>query len=97
MFIGLCLLGIPQQLGTEQISPLITFPTGYFVFKNENVKVKVKYSFVLRSGLAGLHLVWAYYSLCSFTLIVLKMISLHSPTGTYIKHICPAVASNVHF
>ena len=61
MFIGLCLLGIPQQLGTGQISPLITFPTGYFVFKNENVKVKVKYSFVLRTGLAGLHLVWAYY------------------------------------
>jgi hypothetical protein len=97
MFIGLCLLGIPQQPGTGQIVRLIAFPTGYFVFKNENVKVKVKYSFVLRTGLAGSHLVWAYYSLCSFTLIVLKMISLHSPAGTYIKHICPAVASNVHF
>jgi hypothetical protein len=45
--------GIPQQLGTRQIARLIAFSQGYFVFKNENVKVKVKYGFVLHTGFAG--------------------------------------------
>ena len=40
--------GIPQQPGTRQIGRLIAFPPSYFVFKNENVKVKVKYGFVLQ-------------------------------------------------
>jgi hypothetical protein len=40
--------GIPQQ-----IARLIAFSQGYFVFKNENVKVKVKYGFVLHTGFAG--------------------------------------------
>ena len=37
--------GIPQQQ--------IAFPPVYFVFKNENVKVKVKYGFVLHNGFTG--------------------------------------------
>jgi len=37
--------GIPQQPGNGQIAHLIAFSPSYFVFKNENVKVKVKYSF----------------------------------------------------
>jgi len=44
--------GIPQQPGTGLIARLIAFPPGYFVVKNENVKVKVKYGFVLHTGLA---------------------------------------------
>jgi hypothetical protein len=39
--------GIPQQPGTGQIGRLIAFSPSYFV-----VKVKVKYSFVLHTGLA---------------------------------------------
>jgi len=42
--------GIPQQLGTKQIAGLIAFSPGHFVFKNKNVKVKVKYGFVLHTG-----------------------------------------------
>jgi hypothetical protein len=38
--------GIPQQQGSGQIACLNTSPPPYFVFKNENVKVKVKYGFV---------------------------------------------------
>ena len=38
---------------TGQIGRLIEFPSGYFVFKNVNVKVIVKYSFVLHTGFAG--------------------------------------------
>jgi hypothetical protein len=45
--------GIPPQPGTGQIARLIAFSRGYFVFKNENVKVKVKYGFVLHTGFAG--------------------------------------------
>jgi hypothetical protein len=33
-----------------KLSRLIAFSPGYFVFKNENVKVKVKYSFVYLQG-----------------------------------------------
>jgi hypothetical protein len=29
------------------------YSPGYFVFKNENVQVKVKYGFVLHTGFAG--------------------------------------------
>jgi len=36
-----------------KLSRLIAFSPGYFVFKNENVKVKVKYGFVLHTGFAG--------------------------------------------
>ena len=36
--------------GTRQIAHLIAFFPGYFVFKNENVKVKVKYGFVLQDS-----------------------------------------------
>ena len=43
--------GIPQQPGTGQIARLIAFPSSYFVFKNENVKVKVKYRIVLQDTL----------------------------------------------
>jgi hypothetical protein len=43
--------GIPQQPGTGQIARLIAFPSSYFVFKNENVKVKVKYHIVLQDTL----------------------------------------------
>jgi len=50
--------GIPQQPGNGQIARLAAFFPGYFVLKIENVKVKVKYSFVLHTGLAGSHLVW---------------------------------------
>jgi hypothetical protein len=39
--------GIPQQPVTGQIGRLIAFSPSYFV-----VKVKVKYSFVLHTGLA---------------------------------------------
>ena len=35
-----------------QIARLIAFFSGYFVFKIENVKVKVKYGFVLHTGLS---------------------------------------------
>ena len=36
--------GIPQQSGTGHfIARLIAFSSSYFIFKNENVKVKVKY------------------------------------------------------
>ena len=45
--------GIPQQPSTGQIVRLITIFACYFVFKNENVKVKVKYSFVLHSDFVG--------------------------------------------
>jgi hypothetical protein len=38
--------GIPQQLANRQIACLILFSHGYFAFKKENVKVKVKYGFV---------------------------------------------------
>ena len=41
--------GIPQRPGTRQIA----FSPVYFVFKNENVKVKVKYGFVLHNGFTG--------------------------------------------
>ena len=45
--------GIPQQPGTGQIAHLIAFsPRLLCVVKNENVKVKVKYGFVLHTGLA---------------------------------------------
>ena len=47
------LQGIPQQPGIGQIARLIAFFLGYFVFKNENVKMKVKYGFVLHTGFAG--------------------------------------------
>ena len=49
---------IPHQVGTRQIARLIAFFPGYFVFKNENVKVKVpvKYGFVLHTGFGGLSL-----------------------------------------
>jgi len=33
---------------------------GYFVIKNENVQVKLKYSFVLHTGIAVSHLIWTY-------------------------------------
>ena len=36
-----------------QIVHLNAFFPGYFVFKNENVKVKVNYGFVLHTGFAG--------------------------------------------
>jgi hypothetical protein len=43
--------GIPQQWGTSQIA---FFPC-YFIFKNENVKVKVKYmAYLLHSKLLKL-------------------------------------------
>jgi hypothetical protein len=42
--------GIPQQPGTRQIAYLMAFYHGYFVFRNENVKVKVKYGFVLHTS-----------------------------------------------
>jgi len=42
-----------KQPSTGQISSLIAFSPGYFVFKNEKVKVKVKYGFVLYTGLTG--------------------------------------------
>jgi len=45
--------GISQQSGTRHIAHLIAIFPGYFVFKNENVKVKVKYGFVLHTGFAG--------------------------------------------
>ena len=50
--------GIPQQTGTRQIARLIAFFPGYFVLKDENVKVKVpvKYGFVLHTGFGGLPL-----------------------------------------
>jgi hypothetical protein len=45
--------GILQQPGTGHfIARLIAFSPGYFVFKNENVKVKVKYDFVLYTDLS---------------------------------------------
>jgi hypothetical protein len=43
--------GIPEQPGTGKIARLIAVFPSYFVFKNENVKVKVKYGFVLYLGL----------------------------------------------
>jgi hypothetical protein len=46
---------------TRQIACLIALTPGYFVFKNENVKVKVKYSFVLHTGFAGSHLLFKHY------------------------------------
>ena len=55
--------GILQQPGTRQIACLIALTPGYFVFKNENVKVKVKYSFVLHTGFAGSHLLFKHYHL----------------------------------
>jgi hypothetical protein len=45
--------GIPQQPGTRQIAYLMAFYHGYFVFRNKNVKVKVKYGFVLHTDFAG--------------------------------------------
>ena len=45
--------GILQQPGTGEIACLIAFPPSYFVFKIENVKVKVKYGFVLHTGFVG--------------------------------------------
>jgi uncharacterized protein YgiM (DUF1202 family) len=36
-----------HSTAAEQIVRLIAFVSRYFVFKNENVKVKVKYGFVL--------------------------------------------------
>jgi hypothetical protein len=50
--LGIVLEGITQQSDTAQIAHLIAFPPRYFVVKNENVKVKVKYGFVLHTGLA---------------------------------------------
>jgi hypothetical protein len=40
-------------MNTRQIAGLIAFSPSYFVLKNENVKVKVKYSFVLDMGLVN--------------------------------------------
>jgi len=40
-------------MNTRQIAGLIAFSPSYFVLKNENVKVKVKYSFVLDTGLVN--------------------------------------------
>ena len=34
------------------------FTPAYFVFKNENIKLKVQYGFGLHTGLAGSHLTW---------------------------------------
>jgi hypothetical protein len=45
--------GIPQEPGTRQIARLIAFFPSYFVFKNENVKMKIKEGFVLHTGFAG--------------------------------------------
>ena len=50
--------GIPQQLANRQIACLILFSYGYFAFKKENVKVKVKYGFVLHTGFAGFPLLF---------------------------------------
>jgi hypothetical protein len=44
--------GIPQQPSTGQIASLIPFFSPLLCFKNENVKVKVKYGFVLHTGLS---------------------------------------------
>jgi hypothetical protein len=44
---------LSQQPGTSQISRLIAFFPSYFAFKNENVKVKVKYGFVFHTGFAA--------------------------------------------
>jgi len=55
--------GIPQQPGTGQIGRLIEFFPGFFVFKNENVKVKVEYGFVLHTGFAGSPLLLKDYPL----------------------------------
>jgi hypothetical protein len=38
---------------SQHIACLIAIFPGYFVFKNKNVKVKVKYSFVLHTSFAG--------------------------------------------
>jgi hypothetical protein len=43
--------GFPQQLGTVKIARLIAFSPIYFVFKNENVKVKVKYGILVLQDL----------------------------------------------
>lgn len=37
--------------GSRENCPSITFFSGYFVFKNEGVKVRVRYGFVLYTGL----------------------------------------------
>ena len=52
LLVYLCIQGIPEQLGTGKIARLIAVFPSYFVFKNENVKVKVKYGFVLYLGLS---------------------------------------------
>ena len=44
--------GIPQQPSTGLIAGLIPFFSPLLCFKNENVKVKVKYGFVLHTGLS---------------------------------------------
>jgi len=44
--------GIPQQPGNRTKWPSYCIFPGYFVFKNGNVKVKVKYGFVLYTGLS---------------------------------------------
>jgi hypothetical protein len=41
-----------MKFDTGQIACLIAFYPDYFVFKNENVNVKVKYGFVLYTGLS---------------------------------------------
>ena len=47
--------GLPQQPGIRQIAHLIVFSP--LLFENENIKVKVKYSFILYTDLVGSHLV----------------------------------------
>ena len=47
LLVYLCIQGIPEQPGTGKIARLIAVFPSYFVFKNENVKVKVQYGFVL--------------------------------------------------
>jgi hypothetical protein len=49
LLIGDPIQGIPQQPDTTQIA----FSPSYFTLKNENVKLKVKYGFVLHIGFAG--------------------------------------------
>ena len=48
--------GIPQHQENCHVNCIP--PPDYFVFKNEIIKVKVKYGFDLHTGLAGSHHVW---------------------------------------
>jgi hypothetical protein len=64
LLVYLCIQGIPEQPGTGKIARLIAVFPSYFVFKNENVKVKVKYGFVLYLGIYSSSIVFGHVMSC---------------------------------